>query len=154
MIKGIQKSNRRAFTIMEIVIASTVMGIGALGVFNYQYYAVAHANPAQIEVKASKIGQLILEDWKETGGSTGFDPSLLQIGITRDVDEYKVTMDDVTFFLKLSSKDRAQDLVSRTTIRQINVMVKWRKDYADVPVNSDYLSYSMSTYVRVDRSGG
>jgi Tfp pilus assembly protein PilV len=136
------------------VIASTVLGIGALGVLNYQYYAVSHAKRAQTEVKASKIGQLILEDWKATGGSTGFDPSQLQMGITRDVDEYKVTMDDVTFFLKLSSKDQAHDLVSRTTIRQINVMVKWRKDYADVPVNSDYLSYSMSTYVRVDQSGG
>lgn len=53
----------------------------------YQYYAALHSRIARAQIIATRTAQLLLEDWKSTGDSTGgglttYDPYKLGLGFS------------------------------------------------------------------------
>ncbi len=78
---------RGGLTLVEALIAMAVLAIVALGAMGYQYYAALHARIARAQIIATRTAQLLLEDWKSTGDSTGgglttYDPYKLGLGFS------------------------------------------------------------------------
>jgi prepilin-type N-terminal cleavage/methylation domain-containing protein len=157
------------FTLIEMMVAMAIICIAAIGVLDYQYHSVKHCRIAQTQLTASNTAQLLLEDWKSTGGSTDYNPAILQLGFTSSAvpsgftmgqavggilndSIYTVTINDVPMLVILTFSDVDHDDVSGTTLRQLTAMVRWQMGKAtgsggttlcDSPV-------ILTTYVRLD----
>lgn len=164
-----------AVTLVEVMVAMVVLAIAALGALNYQYYAATQARIAHSETIAARTAQLLLEDWKSTGGSEDYDPTALNLGfysslsmpsyeVSRGVPLhnglYTITVEDVPLLLMLFWKDVSYDSAAEITLRQLTVGVVLDQ-HRDTDTNlgeviSDRLipEVSLTTYVRLDASGG
>jgi len=151
------KNRKRGFTLIEIVITMAILLIASLGVINYQYYAIKSAKIAQTKISATRLGTLILENWKSFGGSDTYDPTELNLGVvklTSVENKYLITVDDVPFYLTLSARDIDSSEITGVTLRELSVFVQWNSDYLqEIPQSSDPAT-TFYTYVRQDQSGG
>jgi prepilin-type N-terminal cleavage/methylation domain-containing protein len=151
-----------AVTLIEVMVAMVVLAIAAFGALSYQYYAATQARVAHAQTIAARTAQLLLEDWKSTGGSEDYDPTALNLGFysslsitPHEVSEgiplhnavYAVTVEDVPMLVTLVWKDVSYDSVAEITLRQLNVGVVWGREQQQDKV-------TLSTYVRLDASGG
>lgn len=75
----------RAVTLIEVIVALAVVVIASLGALGYQYYAAAQGRIAHAQTTSTRIAQLLLEDWKSTGGSEDYDPTALGLGFSSEV---------------------------------------------------------------------
>jgi hypothetical protein len=136
------------------MVAVAITIVTALGTLCYQYQSVTHGRVAQAEIAATRLGQLLLEDWKSTGGDPAYDPTELGLGFVAtsypESDGYRITLDNQSFYMQLTQSNIDQDTVSGVTLRQIRVTVKWRKDYAPGAVSNDDPEIVFTTYVRCD----
>ena len=136
---------------MVSVVITVVLSLGTLC---YQYQGVLHSRTAQAQVTATRVAQLLLEDWKSTGGDPDYDPESLGLGFTAPLSgEYgdcKITLDDQTFYIQLGRNDIDHDNVAGVTLREISVTVKWRKDFTQGAVGSSDPTICLTTYVRRD----
>jgi hypothetical protein len=140
------------------MIAMVVLVIIAFGALNYQYYTALHTRAAMAQMTATRTAQLLIDDWKSAGGSSKYDPTSLNLGFTKsdlDSSDYQITVDDLPMYMKLSYEDVEHDEEAQITMRKITVKVNWRNDHK-VPTGqaSEEASMELSTYVRVDASGG
>ena len=148
-----RRGTRNAMTIVEVMVAVAVIVIAALGSLNYEYLCVDHVRIARAQLAATRIGQLLLEDWKSTGGSSEYDPEDLAIGFNPDTPwgDYKTVIDGLPFFIGLSQDDVDRDDVAGVTLRRIDVSVRWRKDFSYGSPDNDDPAVNLSTYVRLDQ---
>jgi Tfp pilus assembly protein PilV len=65
---------RSGLTLVEVMLASAVIIIAALGTLCYEYLCVDHVRYARAQMTATRIGQLLIEDWKSTGGDADYNP--------------------------------------------------------------------------------
>lgn len=163
-----------AVALAEVVAATAILAIGAVGALGYQYYAVNQARVAHAQITATRIGQLMLEDWKSTGGSDEYDPTTLGFGfesitvpqylsqrIGRDLGAclhnraYAITVDDVSLTMVLRWQDVETDMAAQMTLRQLSTIVKF---YEPADSSGSLALYDtaiiLTTYVRIDGSGG
>ncbi|UCG57975.1 MAG: hypothetical protein JSU70_00435 [Phycisphaerales bacterium] len=163
-----------AVTLIEVVVAITVLAIAALGALGYQYYAAKQARVARAQMVATKTGQLLLEDWRSTGGSEEYDPTTLGLGflsifipqyftqgqgvglgIPLHNEAYGITIDDVPLEIVLRWYDIETDEAAQTTLRQLAVHVKF--DEAN-EASGSLAAYNpaivVTSYVRRDASAG
>jgi prepilin-type N-terminal cleavage/methylation domain-containing protein len=163
----------KAFTLIELMVAIAVIAIAAVGALDYQYYAVKHSRIAHAQITATRAAQLLLEDWKSVGGSTGYDPLNLQFGFSSAVVPtgftmgqslgsvlnnaiYTITVNNVPMLIMLSWNDIEHDSIAATTLRQLTAMVRWRQGYV-LESEGDTLCDSpviLTAYVRLDAGGG
>jgi hypothetical protein len=154
--RALRSVSEEGFTIVEAMVAASITVIIAIGSLSYQYYSIRHSRASQAQVMATRIGQLLLEDWKSTNADDTYDPTTPDLGLgffsPEPVEDghYLITLDNQTFFLLLNRNDVAYDSVANVTLRQINVTVRWRTDYARGPVTGDDPFISLTTYVRCD----
>jgi len=153
-------------TLIEIMVAVVIVAIAALGGLSYQYFAAGHARIARCQMTATRIAQLLMEDWKSTGGSDEYDPTTLQLGFSTLFipsyfsegigvgdgvplrnQAYRITVDDEPMVVVLRWEDVAHDDVAQVTIRQLSVFLQWSEKSEIAPI-------VLSTYVRLDASGG
>jgi len=149
-----------AFTLVEVMVAMVVLAIVALGALGYEYYAASQARVACAQTAATRIGQLLLEDWKSTGGSEDYDPATLGLGfstltipshfsysLSQEMGSplheavYAITVDGVPMMIMLSWHDVAYDSVAEVTLRQIAVTVETVEDLKqqyDYTIQDDY----------------
>jgi Tfp pilus assembly protein PilV len=145
----------RGISITEIMVASVVVVITALGALSYQYFGARQVRIAQTELAAARVGQLILEDWKSTGGEDllSYDATELGLGFETPTEagswDYAITVDGVRLYIWMSQSDVAQDDFAGVTLRQISVTVKWRRDLSHGEVGADDPSLFLTTYVRL-----
>jgi prepilin-type N-terminal cleavage/methylation domain-containing protein len=148
--------SKKAFTIIEVVIAITVLLIAILGTSAYRYYAALSARRADLHISAARTALLLCEGWSGVGGSKSFDPVgafgadlniTISVGPTEPdtfekLGSYKILLEGNDYYVTLSSKDLAAEL------RVLNVIVSW--DQAgrgtDSFENADK-SYLLTTYV-------
>ncbi len=134
----------KGFTLIEIMVAMVIVTIAALGTMGYQYYAVSQQRLANAEMNATRIGQLVLEDWKSAviqGMGATYDPSALQMGVTKiSTDRYSITVDSLPMRLYLQLSTVSGNL------KQIKVTLSWRKDYLSGSTGSDDPSIVLVTY--------
>jgi len=145
------------FTLPEVMVSVAITVVLALGTLCYQYQGVRHSRTAEAQVTATRIAQLLLEDWKSTGGDPDYDPEALGLGFTTphsgEFGSCMITLDDQSFYLQLNrsnAPDPSYDSVAGVQLLQINVEVKWRKDFTRGAVSSNDPSISLTTYVRRD----
>jgi hypothetical protein len=136
------------------MIAVALTCILALGGMSYQYYSMKDSRIAQAQIMATRIGQLLLEDWKSTGGDPDYDPESLLLGFEKtgagEFGNYRVTLGSQTFYMRLQFDDVDHDDLADVILRQINVTVRWRWDYTRGPVSDNDPVISLATYVRRD----
>jgi prepilin-type N-terminal cleavage/methylation domain-containing protein len=134
-----------AVTLVEVMIAMAVLSIAATGALSYQWHAVRQARIAHAQITATRIGRLLLEDWKSTGGSTEYSPGSLGLGFSDPLKVpahwsqgegqglgtplhdgvFGITVDDVAMQVMLTWADVETDTTAQMTLRQLNVSIKF-----------------------------
>lgn len=167
-----------AVTLVEVMAAMAVLVISSVGALSYQYYAARDAKKARSQITATRVAQLLLEDWKSTGGSSEYNPRALGLGFSSPLpipshfsegvgqelgtplrdSVYDITIDYVPMMVMLTWSDVAQDDVSGVILRQLNVTVIFGSTDKDT-INNENESENLNpivltTYVRVDGAGG
>jgi Tfp pilus assembly protein PilV len=143
------------FTFGEVMISVALTAVMALGTMSYQYHSVKASGVAQAQIMATRVGQLLLEDWKSVNGDPDYDPESLQLGFTTtragEFGDYRITLGNKTFYMRLQFNDVDQDDLADITLREINVTVRWRIDYGQGSVSATDPAISLTTYVRRDQ---
>jgi Tfp pilus assembly protein PilV len=153
----IRIKQNNGFTLIETVISAVCLSIIALGALSYQYFAATHNHIAKSQITATRTGQLLIEDWKNGGGSAAYDPTSLQLGFLKASEKgwgYYIVVDNLPMYVNLSSSDVAHDDTAGVTIRQLDVRVAWRRDYQNGAPETDDPFIVLTTYARVDATGG
>jgi hypothetical protein len=170
---------RRAagLVLVEVVIAAAILLIAALGALRCQYYAAGHSRIARAQVAGARVGQLLLEDWKSTGGSTDYDPSDLGLGFSSPLAipdgfttaeglgtvlndaVYAITLDDTPMLVMLKYLDVNEDGQASAALRQLAVVVRFAGGDLGGGDGADGRFAAMPpvtlvTYVRLDGADG
>jgi prepilin-type N-terminal cleavage/methylation domain-containing protein len=155
MGNAVRKHHRHSaaggFTLLELVIASLILGILAVGSLGYQYHATRSARNSEVQANASRLAKVCLDHWKGMGGKDDYDPAASlgpsltvdasAVGPEAAVDDdtsftvlghYRIRINNDHYFLTCSRLE-----ASASKPRLLNVAVAWRPDYADGVLNSD-----------------
>ena len=101
-----KKSRRDGFTIVEVMVAVAIVAIVAFGTLSFQYYSVRESRSAEAQIAATRLGQLLLEDWKSTGGDPDYDATSLGLGFVASTPpatgSYIITLDNQTFYIQMA----------------------------------------------------
>ena len=164
-----------AFTLIETMVAIAVLTIAAVGALSFQYHAAVQLRIAHAQTTATRTAQLLLEDWKSTGGSEDYDPTTLGMGFSTFLTApdgqglplpegvYGITIDNVPMLIVLNSNDVAYDSDAEITLRQLTVRIKLGlvepEDINLGQIVSDRVDAMRSlvtstTYTRLDASSG
>jgi Tfp pilus assembly protein PilV len=147
----------KGLSLIEVIIASAVLFIAIIGGLSYQYHAEVQNHIARANQTASRIAQLLLEDWKNSGGSATYDPTTLQLGFLSSHEknaDYYIFTDNLRMYIAMDSSVVVSDPDAGVTITRLGVRVTWRRDYREGgPEDNDPYVY-MTTYTRNDASGG
>lgn len=156
-------------TLVEVMVATVVLVVAALGALHCQYYAAGHGKIARAQVAAARTAQLLIEDWKSTGGSTEYDPSILGLGFSplaipagfttpeglgAPLNEavYSITLDGTPMLAMLKYLDVNEDGQAAAALRQLAVVVRFADDSESRLVEMEPVT--LATYVRLDGSDG
>ena len=101
---------------------------------------------------ATRVSQLLLEDWKSKGGLVTYDPSTLGLGFSRDdnSDYYRIVVDDLPLYIRLKYRDVETDVSAGVTLREISVITRWRFDSSGAEPEVTHPHLVLATYVRLD----
>jgi len=147
----------KAFSLLEVMVAAGTLFIIVLGALSYEYHTVVHNRIAQSNITATRTAQLLLEDWKNNGGSPYYDPTTLELGfITTSEEEadYYCFVDTLPMFISLNGSNIDYDEDAGVILRKLDVKVSWRRDYKSDAPGGDDPYIVMTTYVRNDAAGG
>jgi hypothetical protein len=157
---------------VEAVVAAIILVVVALGALRCQYHAAWNARIAHAQIVATQIGQLLLEDWKCSGGSSQYDPSHLGLGFAGPLaiptgfqapltagtvlhgGVYGITLNDTPVRVMLQSLDVEQDDQAKATLRELIVVVRFLADSTADTRLANLPPVILPTYVRVDASSG
>jgi prepilin-type N-terminal cleavage/methylation domain-containing protein len=146
---------RNGFSLIEVMLAVALTCVLALGSLGYQYFSIKHSRATDAQFMASRIAQLLLEDWKSASGDTDYDPESLQLGFAApaagEYGSYIITLGNIPFFIDMQNNDVETDAAAGVTLRQIAVTVKWRGDYARGAIRGSDPMLTFTTYVRRDQ---
>jgi len=154
------KSRRDGFTLVEVMVSVAIIIIVALGTLSFQYQSVKLNRSSEAQVTATRLSQLLLEDWKSTGGNPGYDATSLGLGFFDPTPpatgSYIITLDNQTFYIQMAqelapvSSGSNPDTVAGVTLQQLSVTVSWRKDYSSDAVGDSDPTLTFTTFVRRD----
>jgi prepilin-type N-terminal cleavage/methylation domain-containing protein len=160
MNKFCKNYKRDGFSLVEVMISILIIVIVALGTMSFQYHGVKHSRSSEAQIAATRLGQLILEDWKSTGGAAGYNPTTLGLGFvtptTPETGSYKITLDYQTFYLTFAqqlvtvSSGSNPDTVAGVALYQLRVTVNWRKDFGTGATSGSDPTLTFTTFVRKD----
>ena len=142
-------------TLVEVMLAVTIIVIAALGTLCYEYLCADHVRFARAQLAATRIGQLLLEDWKSAGGADNYNPEDLQMGFSLPAElpagTYMTTVDGLPLYITMNYDDVATDDFAGVTLRKIAVVVRWKNDTGRGVVTEDDPRVVLTTYVRRDQ---
>jgi hypothetical protein len=135
--------------------AVSVIVIAALGTLCYEYLCIDHVRIARAQLAATRVGQLLIEDWKSTGGSPDYTPEDLNMGFAlppdADAGQFMTTIDGLRLFITMDSDNKESDDFAGTVLRELDVTVKWKHDFSNgIPTDGDP-AVVLTTYVRPDQ---
>jgi len=148
--------SKKAFTILEIMIAIVIFIIAFLGTSAYRYGASLDARRADLQTKATRTALLFCEAWNGVGGAASFKPvaafsSDITISASVGPDapsdftwlgSYKVSFEGTDYFVTLSWKKPDPDL------KALSVIVNWDASGQNTDNFADAQeSYRLTTYV-------
>jgi type II secretory pathway pseudopilin PulG len=146
----------KGMTLVEVMLAVAVIIVAALGTLCYEYLCVDHIRFARAQLAATRIAQLLIEDWKSSGGSEDYNPEDLHMGFDLPPEpsagNYMTVIDDLPLYISMPPPvDVATDPLAGITLRRISVIVQWKKDFGNGAVNNDDPGVNLTTYVRRDQ---
>ncbi len=163
-------------TLVESLITASVLVIISMGALSYQYHAARHGRIAEAQITATRTAQLLLEDWKSTGGSRDYDPSGLELGFSEPLQipslwsegqgigqgnplhnaVYSITVNGLPMQVMLKWMDVETDIEAKVTLRELAVMVRFVKSGGQNPASAlENLSpIILTTYARIDGTSG
>jgi hypothetical protein len=161
-----------AATLIEATVAMAVLTFAILGAMSYEFHATKDARTARAQIAATRTAQLLLEDWKSTGGSEEYSPRFLDLGFSSalnippdfDYDQslgsslneavYVITINDIPVMVMLLWKDIANDTIAEVNLRQLAAVVECRSEETGCEWLENVESVTLVTYARVDASDG
>jgi type II secretory pathway pseudopilin PulG len=153
-----------AVTLIETIVAMTILVIAALGGLGYQYHAARHARIARAEIIGTRTAQLLLEDWKSVDGLSTYDPSALglnfssklegSVGTDTGTAVYFITIDKIPMRVTLQWIDRPADTyysdpITGVNLREISVTVRFMKASGEAGKWGNIPPVILTTYVRI-----
>ena len=155
-----KKSQRDGFTLVEMMISAAIIIIVALGTLSFQYQNVKNSRISEAQVTATRLGQMLLEDWKSTGGDPLYDATSLGLGFAASIPpvtgSYNITLDNQTFYIQMAqqlapvSSGSNPDPVAGITLQELSVTVSWRKDFGNGTISNSDPTLNLTTFVRRD----
>ena len=150
--------------LIEVMVAVLILAIAAMGALGYQYHAAVQSKIAESETATTHIAQMLLEDWKGTGGSSAYNPLILDSSFSKssvpsDFDmagvggstlhstAYSITFDEIPMTAVLKWQNVDTDSITLTILRQLSAIIRWEDRPELAPV-------VLTTYIRVDSTGG
>ncbi len=146
-----RQRRRAAFTMIELTVASVIVGMLAVGSLAYQYHASRDVRRAEAQAVASRLAKTVLDQWRGLGGVSDFNPLTVfgpDLTITASnhgpapaseggttftlLGNYRVRINDDFYFVTCSW---LAETVSAP--RLLNIAVGWRADYADAELGSN-----------------
>ncbi|WP_169853219.1 type IV pilus modification PilV family protein [Anaerohalosphaera lusitana] len=165
-----------AFTIIEVILAMLVLSIAISGAMAFRYFSMLDARKAETRMTAARIGTLLLETWRGSGGSSLFDPlgsidpGILEIngqdaalfggeaGVlpgnftrlpsTSDPD-YRIVLNGHNYYVTLSYQDIDTDTDGIYEIRLLNSDIRWRRDLGEGTVTQSDQAVRFTTCVNL-----
>lgn len=154
----------RGSNLIEVMVAVMILAIAAVGALGYQYHAAIQTEIAGAETASTHIAQMLLEDWKGTGGSSSYNPIILDSSFSKsripsDFDmagvggntlhgtAYGITFNNIPMLVVLKWQNVDTDPVTLTVLRQLSTIVRWEDRPELAPV-------VLTTYIRLDSTGG
>ena len=141
-MKPIRKKRNAGVSLIEVMVAITVLAVAALGASGYRYYSHLNARNADMQITAARIALLLCESWHGVNGDETYDPvAHLGSGLTittvqRPDDLVSVEPEDFTllgsYLLELDDKNYYAALYYKdvdTSLRALNVVVGWLKQH-------------------------
>ena len=151
-----KRQYKAGVTLVEVTVAIAILAVASIGAINYQYHATRQGLVARAEFTATRVAQLLLEDWKSRGGDETYNPADLGLGFTamQAADWYRIKVDNLPMSVYLQWKDVEHDASAGVTLREIRVEFRWRVDRTDGAIRDIDPKYVMTTLVRRDQSSG
>ncbi len=143
-------------TLVEVMVAVTVLLVAMLGTSAYHYSAALNARRGNIYATASRTALLLSEGWNGVFGATNFNPVTAfgeQLTFTNSegpeqpggftlLGKYRIEIDDVGYYATLSYKNIASEL------RALNIIISWdHSAKGDEAFGSVSKSYELTVYV-------
>ena len=171
----------RGFTLVESLIVAGILVVASMGALSYQYHAARHGRIAKAQITATCTAQLLLEDWKSTGGSRNYDPSSLGLGFSSPLQipsywsegqgiglgtplnngVHSITIDGFPMLFLLKYRDVETDAEAKVTLRELTVVAEFGEadkfdptDTSSISALANMPSIILVTYVRIDSTSG
>ncbi len=155
IFKSSRSSKSKAgMTLVEVMIAVAVVIVAALGTLCYEYLCIDHVRVARAELTATRIGQLLLEDWKSEGGTLDYNPEDLHMGfeLPDDLPTNCVTVvDGLPLHISMTHSDVDADAFTGVKLSEISVVVSWKRYFGNGAPEGDDPRVVLTTYVRRDQ---
>ena len=157
---------RKGLTLIEVMVAVTVIIVAIIGSLTFRYFCALDARKSSVQTTAGRLGQLLLEGWSGLGGRAIsdsyniFNPASLsnaasELVIISDVGpsvpsgfnsfgSYRVTADGAYYYATLSYQDDAAN-----GLRVLNVSVAWPEKYPVGAFSGDDRSVNFTTKVNL-----
>lgn len=164
----------QAASLIEAAVAMAVLTLAMLGAMSYEFHAKKDTQIAYAQTSATRIAQLLLEDWKSTGGSDEYNPTFLDLGFSSALSipagfsydkslgyplndaVYSIKINDIPMMVMLAWKEIAYDKTAEIQLRQLAAIVQCREasGESDFRWLENIESVTLVTYARVDASDG
>ena len=151
-----------------------VLTLAMLGAMSYEFHANKDSQVAHAQTTATRIAQLLLEDWKSTGGSDEYNPTFLDLGFSSALSipsdfsydpslgyplndaAYSIKINNVPMMVMLAWKEIAYDATAEIKLRQLAAIVECREASGETTYQwlDNIEPIKLVTYARVDASNG
>jgi Tfp pilus assembly protein PilV len=137
-----QTKHNTALTLIEVMVVVLIIAVAVIGAMGFRFYCVADAKKADVQAGAARIGSMLLESWKGTGGLSNYNPTtqfsaftsrfeIKQEGTSNnywvhDKANSVTSSDGIHYYVTLS-----RTAPTSTSLAVLNVTVAWRKTYSD-----------------------
>lgn len=158
-MKAIRKKRTAGLTLIEIMVSVVIIVVGVLGAAGYRYYCALDARKADIQITTARVGSMLLETWKATGGSSDFDPltefaselaittnnvSLNELSGYNSLPCYSINIDGSMYIAMLSYQDDATSGLRLLNVRVAQILQSDEQQYETVIVPKQVIS--LTTY--------
>jgi Tfp pilus assembly protein PilV len=129
-----------------------IIAVAVLGAMSFRFYSTVDAKKADVQVNAARIGSMILENWKGTGGLPAYNP-VTQFG-TLFSSHYTITgpaggkytvldkSNNVYYYVVMTYQTEAIAIPAGVTVNVpvLNVAISWNQKYDDQSAAARVLS--------------
>jgi Tfp pilus assembly protein PilV len=147
------RSKRNGFSLLDVIIASTVLLIVIVGTVSYRYHSALDQRKAAMQITAARAAQLLYESWRGVQGAATYNPTAYTwVDMTISVGSgpaapsgftslgsYAISANDFNYTATLSWQNIS------TGLRAVNVAIAWPTSNAGTP-NASYTLTSYTLY--------